>query len=484
MSVRGKSVKKTTYAAERRVGAGERKVADKETAKPAKKKPTAAAMAADYVTKAAKRDLTIGIMGLGYVGLPLAEAFLKAGFRVLGFDVDEAKVDALKNNRTYIEHIPDERIAEMNATKRLEVTSSDKRLSAADALLMCVPTPLNAHREPDISFVEKTTELIGKRLRHGQLIVLESTTYPGTSDEVVKVILEKTGLQAGRDFAIAYSPEREDPGNVNFSTSSIPKVVGANTNAERDMAISIYETITKVVPVSDMKTAEAVKLTENIFRLINIALVNELKIVFQGMDIDVWEVIDAAKTKPFGFMPFYPGPGLGGHCIPIDPFYLTWKARAHGETTRFIELAGDVVTSLPHYVIETLAEAMSTRLQKAVAGSRVLVSGLSYKKNVDDMRESPSLHLIHLLRERKAIVDYHDPHIPVVPTTRDHPEFSGMKSVKLTPKSIASYDCVLISTDHDAIDYEELAKHAPLIVDTRNATAKLSASLRKRVVKA
>ncbi|RYG38496.1 MAG: nucleotide sugar dehydrogenase [Burkholderiales bacterium] len=441
-------------------------------------------MAADYVARAAKRDLTIGIMGLGYVGLPLAEAFLKAGFRVLGFDIDESKVDAIKAGRTYIEHIPDSRIAAMNATRRLEVTSSDKRLAAADALLMCVPTPLNAHREPDISYVERTTELIAKRLRPGQLVVLESTTYPGTSDEVVKVILEKTGLQAGRDFAIAYSPEREDPGNVNFSTSSIPKVVGANTNPERDMAIAIYETITNVVPVSDMKTAEAVKLTENIFRLINIALVNELKVVFQGMDIDVWEVIDAAKTKPFGFMPFYPGPGLGGHCIPIDPFYLTWKARAHGETTRFIELAGDVVTSLPHYVIERLAEAMSTRLQKAVAGSRILVVGLAYKKNVDDMRESPSLHLIHLLRERKAAVDYHDPHIASVPKNRDHPEFAGMKSVKLTPKTLAAYDCVLISTDHDAIDYEELVRHAPLVVDTRNATSKLSKELRSRVVKA
>lgn len=470
--------------AERRVGVSERKAATTDTTKAPANRPTAAAMAADYVAKASKRDLTIGIMGLGYVGLPLAEAFLQAGFRVLGFDIDERKIEALKANRTYIEHIPNARIVAMNATKRFEVTSAEKRLSVPDALLMCVPTPLNAHREPDISYVEKTTSIIAKRLRPGQLVVLESTTYPGTSDEVVKVILEKTGLQAGRDFAIAYSPEREDPGNVNFSTSSIPKVVGANTNAERDMAVAIYGTITQVVPVSDMKTAEAVKLTENIFRLINIALANELKVVFQGMGIDVWEVIDAAKTKPFGFMPFYPGPGLGGHCIPIDPFYLTWKARAHGEATRFIELAGDVVTNLPKYVIEKLAEAMSTRLKKAVAGSRILVVGLAYKKNVDDMRESPSLHLIHLLQERNATVDFHDPHIPVVPTTRDHPEFSGLKSVKLTPKTIGSYDCVLISTDHDAVDYEELARHAPLIIDTRNATAKLPKSLRAKVVKA
>jgi UDP-N-acetyl-D-glucosamine dehydrogenase len=473
-------MKTTKSIAERRVGASEREVAARAPAK----RPTASAMAAEYVARANKRDLTIGIMGLGYVGLPLAEAFLKAGFRVMGFDIDEAKIAALKSGRTYIEHIPDSRIAAMNATKRFEVTSAEKRLTIPDALLMCVPTPLNAHREPDISYVEKTTDIIAKRLRPGQLVVLESTTYPGTSDEVVKVILEKTGLQAGHDFAIAYSPEREDPGNVNFSTSSIPKVVGANTEPERDMAVAIYETITQVVPVSDMKTAEAVKLTENIFRLINIALVNELKVVFLGLGIDVWEVIDAAKTKPFGFMPFYPGPGLGGHCIPIDPFYLTWKARAHGEATRFIELAGDVVTNLPKYVIETLAEALSTRRQKALAGARVLVVGLAYKKNVDDMRESPSLHLIHMLRERKALVDYHDPHIASVPKTRDHPEFAGMKSVKLTAKTIASYDCVLISTDHDAVDYEVLAKHAPLIIDTRNALARLPKELRARVVKA
>jgi UDP-N-acetyl-D-glucosamine dehydrogenase len=454
------------------------------TEKSSAKRLTAAAMAADFVRRAKTRDLTIGILGLGYVGLPLAEAFLRAGFRVLGFDIDQAKIEAINAGRTYIQHISDKRIAAMMATGRLEATSNDKRLSHADALLMCVPTPLNLHREPDISYVERTTELIAKRLRAGQLIVLESTTYPGTSDEIVKTILEKTGLKAGRDFAIAYSPEREDPGNIDFSTSSIPKVVGANTRPERDMSIAVYEAITQVVPVADMKTAEAVKLTENIFRLINIALVNELKVVYQGMGIDVWDVIDAAKTKPFGFMPFYPGPGLGGHCIPIDPFYLTWKARAHGEATRFIELAGDVVTSMPRYVIESVAEAMSTRLQKAVAGARILVVGLAYKKNVDDMRESPSLHLIHLLRERKATVDFHDPHIPVVPQTRDHPEFAGMRSVKLNQKTIASYDCVLISTDHDAVDYAELVRHAPLVIDTRNATHNLPRDLLARVIKA
>jgi UDP-N-acetyl-D-glucosamine dehydrogenase len=441
-------------------------------------------LATEYVRRAHARDLTIGIMGLGYVGLPLAEAFLKAGFRVLGFDIDQGKIDLLSVGRTYIQHIPDDRIQAMRATGRLEVTSDEARLPAADALLMCVPTPLNAHREPDMSYVSSTTEMIARHLRPGQLVILESTTYPGTSDEVVKVILEKTGLRAGVDFAIAYSPEREDPGNIDFSTSSIPKVVGANTQAERDMAVAIYQAITQVVPVSDMKTAEAVKLTENIFRLINIALVNELKTVFQGMDIDVWEVIDAAKTKPFGFMAFYPGPGLGGHCIPIDPFYLTWKARAHGETTRFIELAGDVVTRLPKQVIEHLAEAMSSKLQKSVAGSRILVVGLAYKKNVDDMRESPSLHLIHLLRERLATVDYHDPHIPRVPVTRDHPEFAGMESVPLTEAALKKYDCVLISTDHDAVDYTLLARHSKLVIDTRNATARIPEDLKARVVKA
>lgn len=445
---------------------------------------TAAAMARDYVARAHVRDLTIGIMGLGYVGLPLAEAFLNAGFRVLGFDVDHSKIKAIQSGRTYIEHIPDARIKAMKKTGRLEVTVDEERLAVADALLMCVPTPLNVHREPDMSFVEGTTRMIARRLRRGQLVILESTTYPGTSDEVVKVILEETGLVAGTDFAIAYSPEREDPGNIDFSTSSIPKVVGANTSPERDMAIAIYETITKVVPVSDMKTAEAVKLTENIFRLINIALVNELKTVFQSMDIDVWDVINAAKTKPFGFMAFYPGPGLGGHCIPIDPFYLTWKAREFGDNTHFIELAGDVVTRMPRTVIEALAKAMSSHLQKAVSGSRILVCGLAYKKNVDDMRESPSLHLIHMLRERGAHVDYHDPHIPVVPYTRDHPEFAGMKSVALTPKNLKTYDCILISTDHDAVDYTALVRRSPLVIDTRNATHDIPAALKAKVVKA
>ena len=443
------------------------------------------AMTDDFVARAAARDLTIGVIGLGYVGLPLAESFLNQGFRVLGFDVDQAKIAAVRDGRTYIKHIPDARIVAMRDSGRLEMTDDPARLAAADALLMCVPTPLNIYREPDLSYVENTTRVIAKHLRPGQLVVLESTTYPGTSDEVVRPILEKeSGLKAGVDFAIAYSPEREDPGNIDFTTTTIPKVVGANSDAERRMAGAVYSAITQVVEVRDLRTAEAVKLTENIFRLINIALVNELKVVFDGMGIDVWEVIDAAKSKPFGFMPFYPGPGLGGHCIPIDPFYLTWKAREHGEVTRFIELAGDVVTRMPKYVVERLAEAMSTRLKKAVNGSRILVVGLAYKKNVDDMRESPSLHLIHMLRERGAEVAYYDPHIPSVPHTRDHPEFAGMRSIDWSHEALSGFDCALISTDHDAVDYHGLAASIPLIVDTRNATARLNGAFAERIVKA
>jgi UDP-N-acetyl-D-glucosamine dehydrogenase len=444
----------------------------------------ASAMADAFVSRAKARDMTIGVIGLGYVGLPLAEAFLKSGMRVLGYDVDEAKVEAVNSSRTYIKHFDEARMRAMSATGRLNATTDGARLREADALLMCVPTPLNIHREPDISYVEQTTETIARHLRAGQLVVLESTTYPGTSEEVVRPILEKSGLKAGVDFAIAYSPEREDPGNPDFGTSTIPKVVGADSDAERRMAIAVYEAITRPVPVSDMKTAEAVKLTENIFRLVNIALVNELKVVFEGMGINVWEVIDAAKTKPFGFMPFYPGPGLGGHCIPIDPFYLTWKARAHGQSTRFIELAGDVVTTMPRIVVETLAEAMSTRLKKAVAGSRILVLGIAYKKNVDDMRESPSLHLIEMLRRRGAAVEYSDPHIPVVPSTRDHPEFAGMKSVTLDRASLSRFDAVLIATDHDGVDYALVADAAPLVVDTRNAMKNCPDAFRGKIIRA
>jgi UDP-N-acetyl-D-glucosamine dehydrogenase len=442
------------------------------------------AAAADFEARAKTQSLTIGIVGLGYVGLPLAVAYRAKGFPVIGFDVDAKKVDALRAGESYIKHIGAEKVASLGFGAGFDATTDFGRLDEPDALLICVPTPLNAHREPDLSYVVKTTEAIAKRLRKGQIVILESTTYPGTSEEVMLPILEKqSGLKCGIDFALAYSPEREDPGNVHFDTTTIPKIVGADTEAERRMAVALYEPITRTVPVSNLRTAEAVKLTENIFRLVNIALVNELKIVYGNMDIDVWEVIDAAKTKPFGFMPFYPGPGLGGHCIPIDPFYLTWKARAYGDATRFIELAGDVVSRMPRHTIEALAEALSTKRQKALAGAKVLVVGLAYKKNVDDMRESPSLLLIDILRKRGADVAYHDPYILEVPDDRHHVEFAGMKSVALTPETLKGFDCALIATDHDSIDYDALCKTLPLVVDARNATHRVYAKYADKIVK-
>ncbi|GJL95601.1 MAG: UDP-N-acetyl-D-glucosamine dehydrogenase [Hyphococcus sp.] len=442
------------------------------------------ALAAQFIERTKARDITVGIIGLGYVGLPLAEAFIKAGVRVLGYDIDQEKVDLICAGKTYIKHISDDRLAAMNATGRMAATSDEARLADPDAILMCVPTPLNIHREPDISYVEQTTRVIAKYLRKGQIVVLESTTYPGTSEEIVRPLLEESGLKAGVDFAVAYSPEREDPGNPDFDTSTIPKVVGADSDPERRMAEALYATITTPFLVPNMKTAEAVKLTENIFRLVNIALVNELKVVFQGMDIDVWDVIEGAKSKPFGYMAFYPGPGLGGHCIPIDPFYLTWKARAHRQSTRFIELAGDVVMGMPRLVIETMAQGLSQKSQKSIAGARILISGLAYKKNVDDMRESPSLHLFEMLLERGAKVDFYDPHIPVVPHTRDHPEFNGLKSIEFTRENLAQYDAILISTDHDAVDYAMMVDVAPLIIDTRNALSEFVDTHGAKILKA
>ncbi|MBX9801204.1 MAG: nucleotide sugar dehydrogenase [Caulobacteraceae bacterium] len=442
-------------------------------------------MAERFSNKITSKEIVIGIVGLGYVGLPLAESFIAVGHRVLGYDIDPAKVDAVNEGRQLIRHIPASRMEALRATGRLSATTDLQRMAEADALLICVPTPINLHREPDLSYVEKTTESLAQVLRRDQIVILESTTYPGTSSELMRPLLERiSGLRAGFDFAIAYSPEREDPGNPDFHTSTIPKVVGADSPAEQRMAVELYGTFTTPVPVSNLRTAEAVKLTENIFRLVNIALVNELKQVFSAMDIDIFEVIDAAKTKPFGFMPFYPGPGLGGHCIPIDPFYLTWKARAVGESTRFIELAGDVIASLPKTVIETLASAMSQHLSKPVMGSRILVLGLAYKKNVDDMRESPSLHLIALLRSRGATVDFYDPFIAQVPATRDHPEMAHERSVVWDSEVLKTYDCALIATDHDGVDYAGLAECVGLIVDTRNAMSKVVAPYRAKIVKA
>jgi len=440
---------------------------------------TADAMAAEFERRAEARDLVIGIIGLGYVGLPLTEGFLNQGFRVLAYEPDPSKVAAIQAGRTYINHIPDARVAAMRDSGRLEVTSDPDRLSVPDTLLMCVPTPLDHDRQPDLSFVRSCAETLATRLRPGQLVVLESTTYPGTSEDLIKPILEQaSGLKAGVDFALAYSPEREDPGNLQFGTTNIPKVVGADTDPERRMACAIYSAITTVVPVSNLKTAEAVKLTENIFRLVNIALVNELKVVFESVDIDIWEVVDAAKTKPFGYMPFYPGPGVGGHCIAIDPFYLTWKAKTVGEETKFIELAGDVVERLPGRVVDRLEKFLT----RPLAGAKILVSGLAYKKNVDDMRESPSLHIIRILRERGAEVAYYDPHIPVSPTLAEHPEVAGMVSVAWS--QIGQFDAAIIATDHDAVDYRELAETLPLIIDTRNATARLNGAFADKIRKA
>ncbi len=415
----------------------------------------------------------VGIIGLGYVGLPLALTAAKAGFAVLGIDINASHVDRLNRGESYIKHIPPEPLAQAIASKRLEVTTDFGRLDEPDTIIVCVPTPLTKHREPDLSYVEDTARAIAARLRRGQLVVLESTTYPGTTEEVFKPILESTGLKSGGDFFLAFSPEREDPGNPDFSTSTIPKVVGGDGPEALALADALYsQLVSETVLVSSTATAEAVKLTENIFRAVNIALVNELKVVYTAMGIDVWEVIDAAKTKPFGFMPFYPGPGLGGHCIPIDPFYLTWKAREYDITTRFIELAGQVNTHMPYYVVERLAETVD-RSGKPFSSSRVLMLGVAYKKNVDDTRESPSLKLIELIEARGAKVDYHDPHIPELPTTRKHGSLAGRRSVVLTPDNVRSYDAVLIATDHDGVDYRLVIDNSNLVVDTRNVCARV-----------
>jgi UDP-N-acetyl-D-glucosamine dehydrogenase len=416
------------------------------------------------------RSATVGLIGLGYVGIPLALTAVKAGFRVLGFDIDKPRTEQLNRGESIIKHIPASDIADAVRSRRFEATAEFPRLSEPDAILICVPTPLTKHREPDLSFVERTAESIAKALRPGQLVVLESTTYPGTTTEIVKPILEAGGLQSGRDFFLAFSPEREDPGNPKFGTSAIPKIVGGDGADAQALAEALYgQLVVKTVPVSSPATAEAVKLTENIFRAVNIALVNELKLIYGEMGIDVWEVIEAAKSKPFGFMPFYPGPGLGGHCIPIDPFYLTWKAREYEISTRFIELAGEINAAMPRHVVDRLARALDEHRGRGLSGARVLLIGLAYKKNVDDTRESPALKLIELMEGRGATVEYHDPHVPVIPPTREHPEFAGRRSVRLEAQSLAQFDAVLIATDHDAVDYALVAKHAKLTIDTRNA---------------
>ena len=416
---------------------------------------------------------TIGIIGLGYVGLPLACTVAKKGFSVLGFDIDASKVARLNEGQSYINHINAADVPQLRRDGRLAATGDFSRLAEVDAIILCVPTPLTRQRDPDLTFVVQTTEAIARHLQRGQLIVLESTTYPGTSRDVMRPILERGQLRSGRDFFLAYSPEREDPGNAHFSTAAIPKVVGGDGRDALKLACAFYdEVVTHTVPVSSLEAAEAVKLTENIFRSVNIALVNELKTVFDAMGIDVWEVIEAAKTKPFGYMPFYPGPGLGGHCIPIDPFYLTWKAREYGIATRFIELAGEVNTAMPQRVVDRTIEALNERAARAPKGSCILIVGVAYKKNIDDTRESPAFRIMDLLEKRGATVSFHDPMVAEIPRCRDHAEFAGRRSVPLTKAALSKFDAAIICTDHDNVDYRRLIEWSRLIVDTRNVCAK------------
>lgn len=415
------------------------------------------------------RTAVIGVIGLGYVGLPLALAAVEAGFSVVGFDVDQGKADSLNAGNSYIKHIASEAIATAVQDGRLLATAEFAKLASVDAIIICVPTPLTAHREPDLSYVVATAGAIRPHLRRGHLVVLESTTWPGTTDEVVKPILEQSGLRSGEDFYLAYSPEREDPGNPQSCARNIPKVIGGDGEAALKLAGELYGAIAReTVPVSSAKVAEAVKLTENIFRAVNIALVNELKVVYGAMGIDVWEVIEAAKTKPFGYMPFYPGPGLGGHCIPIDPFYLTWKAREHGISTRFIELAGEINTAMPLHVVERVARAFDQRTGRGLKGSRILLIGIAYKKNVADVRESPAFRLIELLEERGSRVEFFDPQVNRIPVTREHAELAGRVGIAWEPEAIARFDVVVIVTDHDDVDYRGLCDAAQLVVDTRN----------------
>lgn len=413
------------------------------------------------------RTARIGVIGLGYVGLPLALAFAERGFPVLGFDVDPAKVEALGRGECYIRHLDRERVRAQVETARLSATADFDRLPEADAILICVPTPLTRQREPELRYVRATAEQIGLRLRPGQLVVLESTTYPGTTEELLLPRLSSLGLRCGEDFFLAFSPEREDPGNPKFSTTNIPKLVGGVDAVSTDLAQALYDQVVPAtVRMSSARAAEAAKLLENVFRAVNIALVNELKVIYDRMGIDIWEVLDAAATKPFGFMRFDPGPGWGGHCIPLDPFYLSWKAREHGVSTRFIELAGEVNVRMPEYVIDKLIGALNER-GRAVKGSRVLVLGLSYKRDIDDPRESPAFEVLDRLLRLGAEVRYHDPHVAVAPAMRSWPDLPPLESVPLTAEALEASDAVIVVTDHSAVDYELVARHAPLIVDTR-----------------
>ena len=421
------------------------------------------------------RKSKVAVIGMGYVGLPLALQFVKSGISVLGIDVDDLKVKSLNNGQSYIKHIPSDEIGRALSDGSFSATTDFSELANVAAAIICVPTPLSKNRDPDISYVLDTGRAIAPHLRKGALVVLESTTYPGTTDENLRAVLEAgSGMTAGVDFHLAYSPEREDPGNPASKVGEVPKLVGGLTPACLDIALKIYGAAVKnLVPVSSCRVAEAAKLLENIFRSVNIALVNELKIVYAAMGIDIWEVVAAAKTKPFGFMPFYPGPGLGGHCIPIDPFYLTWKAHEFECATRFIELAGEINTSMPGYVVDRIAEALN-HSKKALNGSRILVLGLAYKPNVDDERESPSYRIMELLKRKGGEVSYHDPYVPVIGLTREHAEWVGTRSVDWNRESISSFDLIVISTAHACVNYEELAEWASCIVDTRNVMSNIS----------
>ncbi len=439
-------------------------------------------LADTLLKKISDKKAVVGVMGLGYVGLPLVREFCNSGFTVHGFDVDERKVRMLNAGQTYIEHLPGKLFKDYIKRGVFRATANMKELNKPDAILICVPTPLDKMREPDMTYVRSTAVDISKRLRRGQLIVLESTTYPGTTREVVKPILDESGKKLDQDYFLAFSPEREDPGRKDITTKDIPKVVGGMTRDSGRVANALYAgALTTIVPVGSCEAAEACKIVENVYRSVNIALVNELKIIFDRMGIDVWEVIEAAKTKPFGYQPFYPGPGLGGHCIPIDPLYLAWKARQYGKPTRFIELAWEINTFMPEYVVGRVSGALNERGQ-AMKGAKILVLGLAYKKDVDDVRESPSVVLIELLQQAGVKVDYHDPHIPVAKPMREH-NITHMKSVPLTATNLKKYDCVLIATDHTRVDYDLVGRHAKLIVDTRNAMGSKKRPA-KKVVKA
>jgi len=440
-------------------------------------------MLSTFIKNTEDKTLTVGVIGLGYVGLPLVLSYAAKGYYVTGFDVDLKKISALEAGESYIKHIDSGPIAEYVADGRIKATSDFEKISEVDAVIICVPTPLSAHREPDLSYIEATLDAIAPYLKSGQLVSLESTTYPGTTLEVVKPRIESGGLEVGKSIFLVFSPEREDPGNENFAGPVIPKVLGGVSEECLQRGLALYGAIyAELVPVSSPSVAEFTKLLENIYRAVNIGLVNEMKIVASAMGVDIWEVIDAAKTKPFGFTAFYPGPGLGGHCIPIDPFYLTWKAREYGLHTRFIELAGEINRSIPEYVIEQTTGALN-KLKKPVNGSRVLLIGLAYKSNVDDMRESPTFELMDLLKERGALVNYHDPHIAKIMPTREHAEWTGLESVEWNQENISAQDCVIIATKHDACDFNQLAQWAPCIVDTRNAMEGIETS-EGQVVKA